>query len=168
MATAAMPSAWRAKKFRLHRIKVQRTLDGAVGANALVDLDNALVEHVRLDDVARENLRPRLIADAQRVAKTLGDEKERAVTLAFKERIGGDRGPHLHGANVRGRDRLAGLKPEQVANTRHRRVGIGFGIFRKELMRNEFAVRAPADHVGKGAAAVDPELPASGRLIHGL
>ena len=99
-----------------HRIEIRLALDRAVGAHPLVDLDHPLVEHVRLDDVLRENLRPRLVADAQRVAKTLGDQKERALALALKERIGRNRGAHLHGADARRRNRLAGRHPKQAAD----------------------------------------------------
>ena len=57
-----------------HRGKIGRALHRAVGAHALVDFGDALVEHVGLDDLARENLRPRLVADLERVAEALGDQ----------------------------------------------------------------------------------------------
>ena len=91
----------------LHRVENGRALDRAVGAHALVHFGDALVQHVRLDDVAGENFRPRLVADLERVAKTLGDQQERAVTLALEQGVGGDRGAHLHRADAAGRDRLA-------------------------------------------------------------
>ena len=147
-------------QFAAYRVEIDLALDAAVGANALVDLHHALVQHVRLDDVAREDFRPRLIADAQRVAKSLGDQKERAFALALQQRIGGDRGAHLDRVDPLARDRRIGRKPEQVANAVHRRVAVGLGIFRKQFMRGEAAVGTPADHVGKGTAAIDPELPA--------
>ena len=50
--------------------EIERVLNGAVGAHALVDLDHALVQHLRLDDVPGEDLWPRLVADLQRVAET--------------------------------------------------------------------------------------------------
>ena len=52
-----------------HRGEIGRALDRAVGAHALVDLDDALVEQLRHDDVLGEDLRPGLVADAQRVAE---------------------------------------------------------------------------------------------------
>ena len=110
-----------AKKFGAHRVNVHRALDRAVGAHPLVNFGDALVKHVGLDDVPREDFRPRLIADAQRVAKTLGDEKQRTLALAFKQRIGGDRRAHLHSANARGRYRLVRREPEQMADARDRR-----------------------------------------------
>jgi hypothetical protein len=45
------------------RRKVGLPLHRAVGAHALVHLDHALVQHLRLDDVAGKNLRPGLVAD---------------------------------------------------------------------------------------------------------
>ena len=53
----------RALEFGAHGGQIGRLLDGAVGAHALVHFDDALIEHFGLDDVARENLRPRLVAD---------------------------------------------------------------------------------------------------------
>ena len=47
----------------------------ALGGHALVDLDDALVELFRQDDVAGEELRPVLVADAQRVGEALGDDQ---------------------------------------------------------------------------------------------
>ena len=148
-----------------HRIKIERAFHRAVGAHALVDLGDALIEHVRLDDVLGEDFWPGLIADAQRVAKALGDEKERAVALALEQRIGGDRCAHFHRGDAVAWDRVARLEPEQMADAVHRGVAIGLGIFRKQLVRHQRAVRPPPDHVGKGAAAIDPEFPALGRLM---
>ena len=150
------------------RVEVEFALDRAIGAHPFVDLDDALVKHVRLDDVARENLRPRLVADAQRVAEAAGDHQKRALALALEERVRRDRGAHLDGAETVGRDGLAGTKAEQVADAGDRRVAVGLGIFRKQFVSDEPAVGPPADHVGEGAAAVDPEFPPSGRVIHGL
>ena len=99
-ATASMPSAFARVSSRAHGVEIERALHRAVGAHALVDLDHALVQHVGLDDVAGENFRPRLVADAQGVAKTLGDQQQRALALALEQRIGGDRGAHLHGADA--------------------------------------------------------------------
>ena len=53
-----------------HHREIGRALHRAVGAHALVDFRHALVEHVGLDDLARENFRPRLVADLERVAET--------------------------------------------------------------------------------------------------
>ena len=159
----------RALQFDAHGVEIDLALYGAVGAHPLVDLDDALVEHVRLDDVLGEDFRPRLVADAQRVAEALGDQKQRPLALALQERIGGDRRAHFDGGDLLARDRRAGLEPQQMADAMHRRVPIGFGIFRKQLVGDERAVRPPADHVGKGAAAIDPEFPTrSHTLVPGL
>ena len=49
-----MPSALARSSSAAHAIEIERALDRAVGAHALVDLDDALIEHVRLDDVLGE------------------------------------------------------------------------------------------------------------------
>jgi hypothetical protein len=108
IATAAMPSAF-----------------------ALVDLGDALVEHVGLDDLARENLRPRLVADLERVAETACDQQQHPVALALEQRVGGNRGAHLDRADLARRDRLVGGEPEQVADALHRGVGIGLRVLRQ-------------------------------------
>ena len=54
-----------------HAGEIGRALHGAVGAHALVDLDHALVQHLRLDDVPGEDLRPRLVADPSASRKPL-------------------------------------------------------------------------------------------------
>ncbi len=150
-----------ALKLAAHGIEIERAFHRAVGAHTFVNLDDALVQHVRLDDVLGKNLRPRLVADAQRVAKTFGDKEHRALTLALKQRVGGDRGAHLHGADALAGNRRARGEAEQVANAGHRGVAIGLGVFRQQLMGDERAVRPPADHVGKSAPAIDPEFPSS-------
>ena len=101
-----------ASQLGAHRVEIERTLHGAVGAHPLVDLDDALVQHVGLDDVLGEDLWPRLVTDAQRVAKALGDEQQGAVALALEQRIGGDRGAHFDRGDALARDRFAGFEPE--------------------------------------------------------
>jgi len=45
-------------------------------------------------------------------------------------------------------------------------IAIPLGVLGEKLVREKRAVRPPGDDIGKGAAAVDPELPArSGRLF---
>src|SRR5262249_53267662 len=135
----------------------------AVGAHALGNLERALVEHLGLDDMARENLWPRLVADAQRVAEALGDDKERALAGALQERIGGDRGAHLHRADEAFGDRFIVSEPrstpKRLANALAGGVAIGLRVLGEKLMCDQRAVRPPPDDVGEGAAAIDPELP---------
>src|SRR5262249_55299975 len=111
------------------------------------------------DDLAGEDFRPRLVADAQRVAEPFGHEQERALALALEQGVGGDRRAHLDGADATRGDRRIACKAEQVADAVDGGVAIGFRILRQELVGDQRAVRAAADHVRKGAAAVDPEIP---------
>ena len=60
---------------------------------------------------------------------------------------------------VLGRNCFSGLKAKQIADALYGGVGIGLGVFRQELVRDQRSVGAAPDHVGKGAAAVDPEVP---------
>ncbi len=84
---------------------VERRQHPAVRIDALVDLDHALVQHLRQDDAAGEQLRPVLVADAQRVGEALGDGEHHPVALALQQRVGGDRGAHLHRLDPLGRNR---------------------------------------------------------------
>ena len=79
---------------------VERLDDRPIGTDALVDLDHAFVKHGRQDDVARENLGPRLVTDAQRVAEPARDRQRQPVPLALQQRIGRDRRPHPHGFDL--------------------------------------------------------------------
>jgi hypothetical protein len=157
----------RALEIAAHGGEVGLGFHGAVGAHALVDFERALVEHLGLDDVAGEDLRPSLVADAQRVAEAFRDDEERALALALEERIGGNRCAHLHGADRARRDRLAALEAEQVADARHGGVAIGFRVLGEELVRDQRSIWPPPDNVGEGAAAVDPEFPRSFQRLCG-
>ena len=164
MATASMPSALAASRSRAHRGEIGRALHRAVGAHALVDFGDALVEHVGLDDFARENLRPRLVADLERVAETLGDQAAACgrpcARAAHWWQPWCPSSPRRRGRAGSARR----LQAEQIADALHGGVGIGFRVFREQLVRDQRAVRPPPHHVGEGAAAVDPEIPASACL----
>ena len=88
--------------------KIGRAFDRAIGADALVDLDDAGVELLRLDDIARENVGPGLIADLQRVGEAVRRHQQRARALALQQRVGGDGRAHLDAVDEAGRDRRAG------------------------------------------------------------
>ena len=123
--------------------KIGRILDAAVGAHPLVDLDHALEQHVGLDDFLGEDFRPRLIADAERVAETFGRDQERALALALEQGIGRDRRAHFHRTDAAGRD---WRRPEpgfrQVTDALHSGVAIGLRILGQQLVRDQVAVRA--------------------------
>ena len=133
----------------------------AVGRIALVDLDHALVQELGQDDMAGEEEGSVLVADTERVAEPLGNQEDRAVALALQQRVRRDRGAHLDGVDRLRRDPGRRLYAEQVANTLERRVLVTLRVFRQQLVGNQLAVGFLRDEVGKGSAAVDPELPAA-------
>ena len=110
------------------RFKIEFALDGAIGTNALVDLHHAFVQHVRFDDMLGEDLRPCLVADAQRVAETFGDQKQRPLALALEQRVGRHRGAHLNGADALTRNRSARRQSKQVPDAVHGRIAVSFRI----------------------------------------
>ena len=142
----------------------------ALGAQALVGLDDALIDLAGQDDVAGENVGPVLIADSQSVGEAPGDDENRAVAGALEQRVGGHRGAHLDRIDAGRRDRLISPQAEQVANALQGRVVVMLGILRQQFMGDQPAVGPPGDDVRKGPAAIDPELPALrgwGRGGHG-
>jgi hypothetical protein len=142
---------------------VQRPDHVAVRADALVGLDHhAFVQQLGQHDVAVEQPRPVLVGDAQRVAEAARGDQQRAVALALEQRIGGHRGAHLHAVHLLGRDRLHPAPGRAGGGCpRPRRRGTAPGS-RSAAWRVQRAVGRAADHVGEGAATVDPELPALG------
>ena len=155
----------RGAKRRDRRRMIERRLDAAVGAHALRHFGHARIEHRRLFDTAREDFRPCLVADLQRIAKALADDEEERIALALEQRVGGDRGAHPHRRDRVRRKRSPPRAPEQISDTGNRRIRIGFRILRQQLMREEAPVRRPRHDVGEGAAAIDEELP-SAAAVH--
>ena len=147
---------------RLGAGQVERHHHVAMRADALVDLDHAVVEHRRQLDPAYEELRAVLVRDAQRVGETAGDQQRRALPLALEQRVGRDRRAHLHRVDDAGRNGRAGCQLQQFADTLHRGVGIALGVLGQELRRHQRAVGLARDDVRERPAAVDPELPLPG------
>ena len=114
--------------------KVEWRLHAAVGAQALRHLGDGGIEHRRLLYSAREDLWPRLIADFERIAEPFAHQQQDAIALALKQRIGGHRGAHLDAVDQLGRELCAARNAKQVADACGRRVHIGLGILREELV----------------------------------
>ena len=146
--------------------RIGRGFDRAVGAHALVDLDHAGIELLGLDDILRENARARLVADLERIAKAARGHEQRALAAPLEQRVGGDGRSHLDGADCAGRNRLARSEREQPSDRLDRGVRIGRAL-RQKLRRMKTPARVAADHVGEGAAAINPEVPGSRRLFFG-
>ena len=138
---------------------IQRSFDAAVGAHPFIHFDNAFIELLGKYDLLGEDVRPRLVGDAQRVAKALGDQEQDAVALALQKRIGRHRRAHLDLADQARRYRFIACHAKQVPNALYRRVAIGPRIFGKQLARVQGPVGCTADDVGEGTASIDPEIP---------
>ena len=162
------PAAARVFQFIAHHRKVRHRFNRTVGAHALVDLDDAFEQHFRLDDLLGENIWARLIANFQCVPESLGSNEQRALALAFEQGVGRNRRSHLDRSDPALRDGFARLQSQQVPNALHRRVTVGAGIFREQLVCHQCPVRPPTDHVGEGAATIDPKIPRGrrGRCRH--
>src|ERR1700722_14821862 len=73
-----------------HAVRIGSDFDRAVGAHALVDLDDAGIKLLGLHDVAREYARARLVADLERVTKSTRGYEQRAVAPPLEQSVGGD------------------------------------------------------------------------------
>ncbi len=147
-------------------LRVGRRLDRAVGAHALVDLDDAGIKLLGLYDVFREYARARLVANLERIAKAARGHQQRALAAPLEQSVGGDGCSHLDGANGSGRNRLARSEPQEAADRLNRRVRVS-RTFGQKLDRMQPPARVAADYVGERAAAIDPEVPGSGWLFFG-
>ena len=140
----------------LQRALVQRPHDRAVGGQPLGGLDDAGIERGRPHDVEGEQVRPRLVPDQQAVGEAFGGDEQGAGAAALQQRIGGDRGAHLDRLDTRGG------KGRARGGSKNPPHGFDSGVLigrrgRQQLQRELRSVVGPADHVGEGAAPIDPE-----------
>jgi hypothetical protein len=58
-------------------------------------------------------------------------------------------------------DCLTGLQSQEIANALHSGIAINAGVLGKQLFGMKIAGRIASDHIGEGAAAIDPEVPSA-------
>ncbi len=138
---------------------VQRLDLLAIDADAAVDLHHLFVQHRGQGDRQVEQPRPRLVADAQRVGEAAVDHQQHPLALALQQRVGGDRGAHLHRLDQPGRDRPVERHAEHRLDAGDGGVAVAAGILAQQLVGRQAPVGITGDDVGEGAAAIDPELP---------
>ena len=111
IATASMPSAMRALERGAHRARDRaRARPCRRRARARRPRRRARYSMLRLDDVLGENLRPRLVADAQRVAEALVVSSSVRSPLRSSSALVATVVPIFTAPIAAGRDRLAGLR----------------------------------------------------------
>ena len=140
---------------------IERRFNRAVCLNAFVQFHDLFIKRFRLDDLGRKDVLALLIANAQRIAKTLGGDKGQPLALALEKRIGRDRRSHANFADNSGGNRFAGPEAKMQANAVNGGILIGRRIFGENLACMELALRISPDDVRKRTAAVDPEVPYS-------
>jgi hypothetical protein len=62
-------------------LEIGFSLDRAIGADAFINFDNALIKYVGFDDLASKNFRTGLVTDLQRIAEALADQEEGTLAL---------------------------------------------------------------------------------------
>ena len=106
IATAAMPRPRAAAKAARARGLVERLEFARRRTSTRPPISTTSSYSIAGRVMARSNRRgPRLVADAQRVGEAAVDHQQRALALALQQRVGGDRGAHLHRLDQPGRDR---------------------------------------------------------------
>ena len=140
-------------------VLVQRPDHLAVGRDALVHLGHPRPEGGRPLDVQLEQARPVLLADGQRLAEAVRDHQQRRLAGVLQQGVGGHGGAHLDGGHMVGRERIGVGHAQQAAHAGHGGIGVPGRVDRQQLGRHQPTVGAARDHVGEGAAAVDPEVP---------
>ncbi len=144
------------------RVGVERADHLAVRADPLRHLDHPVVELLGEHDVAVEDARPVLVADAQRVAEPLGDHQDGRLALPLEQRVGGHRGAEPDGGDLAGGQRRSRRDAEQVPDPGHGGVAVGRAD-REQLVRDQRPVRPPGHDVGERPAPVNPEVPLLGQ-----
>ena len=145
----------RALQIGSQRARIEGREDRARVVNALACLDHGRIQALGEHDVAREDIRPILIADAQRVAESDRRDEQHRLALALEQRVGRHRGADF--------DRLDRLARRAQDRARAADAGIraaAAGLSRQQLADVQLAARREADDVRERASAVDPELPA--------
>ena len=129
----------------------------------LTGLDRPLIKRLWLDDVESKQLGPRLVPDDQRIAKPPRGDEQGPGAPPLQQGVGRDRRAHLDGADLFGGERRARRHGQQAAHALDGGVLVVGGLG-QELGRADPAARRAHQHIGKGAAAIDPEL--QPRLAH--
>ncbi len=131
----------------------------AIDADASGNLHNLLVQHRRQGNGEIEQPRPGLVADPQRVGEAAVHHQQRALALAFEQRVGGNGGAHLHRFDGARRDRRIERNTKHRLDAGNGGVAVAAGILAEQLVGREMSVGMARDDVGERAATIDPELP---------
>ena len=108
---------------------VKRDDDLSSCADAFLDFHDLGVQQRGQLDMPIKNTRSILVADAQLIAKALGDEQYRRRAFAFEQGIGGDSRAHLHRFDLFNRDGRTFWHVEKMTNSGDRSVAILLGVF---------------------------------------
>jgi hypothetical protein len=139
---------------------VERLHFGPVHADAAGNFDDPLIQQARQRNRQVEQPRARLVADPQRVGEPRIDQQQHRRTFALEQRVGGDRGAHLHALDHARRDRRVRRHAQHLLDAGYRRVRIAGGVLAQQLVAAQATPGVTRDEVGECAAAIDPELPA--------
>ena len=145
-------------------LQVQRFEFFSLGIQTTADFRDPRVQRFGTLDLQRKNVGPALIADAQHIGEPPGDGQHHGFATALQQRVGAYRRAHLDGGNGGGG---IAMLIQQIGDTLEGRIGIAFRVFRQQFVSQQPAVRRQGHEVGKGSAAIDPELPRMRACTHG-
>ncbi len=158
----AQPVGPRLGQFGQQRGLVERLEHHARRIDPLVRLDHAGVQRGRQPYRTREDVRPVLVADAQRVTEAACRHQQGRLALALEQRVRGYRRAEPHRFQPPAAARRAF---EDVVDGANRRVARAPGVARQDLVRVEAPIGIECDDVGERTAAVDRESPGLSRTI---
>ena len=137
-----------------------RVLGIVLQRDALVNLDDLLIQDVGLPDGQVKDLWPGLVANGEAVAEAARDDHGNLFAFALQQGVCGHGGAHADGVDVGGVEGLAAgdVALEEMAHDApdalERRVVVVGRVFGQEL-DDDFLAAVLAHAVGEGAAAVD-------------
>jgi hypothetical protein len=119
-------------------------------------------------NIKRKYIRTTLVTDAQRIAKARRGDQGSGRAAAFQQGIGGHGGAHANAVDLVIGQGVVVAQVEQATNAGDGGVLVLLGVFREQLGGAKLTVGGARHDVGKGTAAIDPELPLVGGCVDGV
>ena len=148
-------------RYRQRSVEAQGFKLAAVGRQPPGHLQHAHLQGSRPLDPQGKDVRPVLIADGQQIGEALIDQQQHRCAAVLQQGIGGHGSAESHLADQAGGNRRLRRQTQQLTDRVHSRIPRALRLNRQHLAHHQLPSGRQADHIGEGAAAVDPEPPAA-------